>query len=85
MGAFAIAVWSGAAGCLLLLLKRGEAVYLLGTSLAGVVVQMFHAFFMRKPFEVFGPGGLVMPIMVIVFACFLVWLGIFAKNKYWLR
>lgn len=84
-GAFAVAVWAGAAGCLLLLLKRSAAFYLLLTSLAGVVVQMFHSFFMSKSFEVFGPGGMIMPTMVIVIASFLVWLSIYAKNKAWLR
>ena len=84
-GAFAVAVWGGAVGCLLLLLKRSAAFYLLAASLAGVVVQMFHSFFISKSFEVFGPGAMIMPIMVIIIACFLVWLGIYAKNKTWLR
>ena len=84
-GAFALAVWAGAAGCVLLLLKRNAAFYLLVASLAGVAVQMFHSFFMSKSFEVYGPGGLIMPIMVIVIASFLVWLSIYAKNRAWLR
>jgi hypothetical protein len=84
-GAFAVAVWAGAAGCVLLLLKRSAAFHLLVISLAGVAVQMFHSFFMSKSYEIFGPGGLIMPIMVIVIASFLVWLSIYARNKAWLR
>ena len=83
-GAFALAVWGGAAGCLLLLLKRSAAFYLLAASLVAVLVQMFHSFFMSKSFEVFGPGAMIMPIMVIIIAGFLVWLSIYAKNKTWL-
>jgi uncharacterized membrane protein len=81
--AFAIAVNGGALGCALLLLKRNLAGLFLQLSLAGVVVQMFHAFFMSKSFEVFGPGGLIMPIMVIVIAICLVILAAKAKAKRW--
>jgi hypothetical protein len=81
--AFAIAVNGGALGCALLLLKRNLAGLFLQLSLAGVVVQMFHAFFMSKSFEVFGPGGLIMPIMVIVIAISLVILAAKAKAKRW--
>jgi hypothetical protein len=81
--AFAIAVNGGALGCLLLVLKRNLAGIFLQLSLAGVLVQMFHAFFMSKSFEVFGPGGLIMPIMVIVIAICLVMLAAKAKVKRW--
>ena len=81
--AFAIAVNGGVLGCLLLLLKRNLAGLFLQLSLAGVLVQMFHSFFMSKSFEVFGPGGTVMPIMVIVIAIYLVTLAAKAKNHHW--
>jgi hypothetical protein len=44
---------------------------------------MFHSFFMSKSFEVFGPGGLVMPVMVIVIAIYLVLLAARAKAHRW--
>lgn len=81
--AFAIAVNGGALGCLLLLLKRNLAGIFLKLSLAGVLVQMVHAFFMSKSFEVFGPGSMVMPIMVIIIAVFLVMLANKAKANRW--
>ena len=81
--AFAVAVNFGALGCLLLVLKRNLAGLFLQLSLAGVVVQMFHSFFMSKSFEVFGPGGLVMPVMVIVIAIYLVTLAAKAKAHRW--
>jgi len=81
--AFAIAVNGGALGCVLLLLKRNLAGLFLQLSLAGVLVQMFHSFFMSNSFEVFGPGGMVMPVMVIVIAIYLVWLAASAKNRGW--
>lgn len=81
--AFAIAVNGGVLGCLLLLLKRSLAGLFLQLSLAAVLVQMFHAFFMSNSFAVFGPGGLVMPVMVIVFAIYLVMLAAKAKAHRW--
>ena len=82
--AFAIAVNGGALGCVLLLLKRNLAGLFLQLSLAGVLVQMFHSFFMSKSFEVFGPGGMVMPIMVIIIAVYLVMLAAKAKANHWM-
>lgn len=52
-------------------------------SLAGILLQMFHAVFMSKLFEVFGPGALVMPVMVLVIAIYLVLLAMKAKTKRW--
>ena len=81
--AFAVAVNFGALGCALLLLRRNLAGLFLQLSLAGVLVQMFHSFFMSKSFEVFGPGGLVMPVMVIAIAIYLVALAAKAKTNRW--
>lgn len=81
--AFAVAVNGGALGCLLLVLKRNLAGFFLQLSLAAVLVQMFYSFFMSKSFEVFGPGGLVMPVMVIVIAIYLVVLASKAKANRW--
>jgi len=83
-GAFAIAVFGGAAGSLLLFLRKVSAEKILILSLAGVVVQMFHSFFLSKSFEVFGPGGAIMPVMVLIIAVGLVWLARTAKAKHWL-
>jgi len=81
--AFAIAVNGGVLGCLLLLLKRKLAGLFLQLSLAGVLVQMYHAFFVSNSIDVFGPGGAVMPVMVIVIAVYLVMLAAKAKANRW--
>jgi len=36
-----------------------------------------------RSFEVFGPGGMVMPVMVIVIAVYLVMLAAKAKSNKW--
>lgn len=81
--AFAIAVNGGALGCLLLLLKKNLAGILLRLSLAAVLVQMFHSFFMSKSYEVLGPGSIIMPIMVIIIAIYLVMLANQARTNRW--
>ena len=53
-------------------------------SLLGVLVQMYHAFFMSNSFEVFGPGGMIMPVMVVVIAIYLVVLSRQAATKNWI-
>lgn len=84
-GAFAIAVWGGTLGALLLLLRREIATLILLISLVGVVVQMFHAFFISNSIEVYGPGGMAMPVMVMIFAIFLIWFSRKATASGWMR
>jgi len=83
IAAFAVAVHGGALGCLLLILKKNLAGLFLQLSLAGVLVQMYHSFFMSKNFDVFGPGAMVMPIMVLLIAIYLVTLAARAKARKW--
>ena len=83
--AFACAVFSGALGSLALLMKKALAQPFLILSLAGVAVQMFHSFVISNSFEVFGPGGAIMPVMVIVIAIALVRLAGKAKENAWLN
>jgi hypothetical protein len=82
--AFGCAVFGGALGCIALVLKKAIALPILFISLAGVIVQMFHAFVIANSFEVYGPGGTIMPIMVVVVALYLVWLANNSKVKGWL-
>jgi hypothetical protein len=84
-GAFALAVWGGALGSALLLLRRKWASIILGISLGGIVVQMYHSFFISNSMEVYGPGGMIMPVMVILIGVFLVWLSRKAATNGWMK
>ena len=70
--AFAIAVFAGFLGSLLLLLRKKFANVLFLASLIGIIVQMSHGF-MSEIKDVYGPGGIAMPIMIIGIGIFLVW------------
>jgi hypothetical protein len=83
-GAFAIAVNGGALGSLLLLLRKAFATPVFVISFVGVIVQLYHSFFIANSMEVYGPGGLIMPVMVVAIAGFLIWYSIDAKKKGWL-
>ena len=83
--AFAIAVNGGALGCLLLLLRQTWAFPVLVASLVGVLLQMYHSFFIADSIEVYGPGGMIMPAMILVIAVFLVWYSKDAKEKGWIN
>jgi len=84
VGAFAISVWAGALGCGLLLLRKSVAMPVLALSLVGVVVQMIHSFFIADSMAVYGPGVLIMPIMVLVISVALVWHAKSSIAKGWL-
>jgi hypothetical protein len=83
--AFAIAVFAGFIGCLLMIFKRKLALPILIVSLLAVLVQMYNAFFIMDSIAVFGPGGAIMPAMVIVIGILLIWLAKFAISKAWLK
>lgn len=82
--AFAIAVWGGVAGCLLLLLRKKLATAVLMISFAGIVVQMIYNVFISNSYAVYGPEGLAMPVMVLVIGAYLVWFSRGATAKGWL-
>jgi len=83
-GAFAIAVFGGALGCILLLLRKKLATSVLIISLIGIIAQMIYNFGMSKAAEVYGPGGMIMPAMVVLIGVFLVWYAKQATAKGWL-
>lgn len=84
-GAFAIAVWGGALGSVLLLLRRKLATSVLIVSFIGIIVQMVHSFGIANSIEVYGPGGMIMPIMVLVIGAGLIWFSRKASTNGWLK
>lgn len=83
-GAFAIAVFGGAFGCLALLLRKSWAIPLLIASLAGVVVQNVYSFFIANVMEISGILPVVMTILVIGIGIFLIWFARMSKDKGWI-
>ena len=76
--AFAIAVFGGAIGCLLLLLRKSAAYYLFVASLLGVIVTNIHTFGIDTSTEI-----VVGSLMSVVVAAFLIWYSRHAERKVW--
>lgn len=82
--AYAIAVFGGALASLLMLMRKKFATMLFMLSFVGIVVQMVYNLMMSKAIEVYGPGGAIMPIMVIIIGAFLIWYSKKATANGWL-
>jgi hypothetical protein len=83
--AFAFAVFGGTIGSIGLLLKKKWANPAFVISLLGIIPQMIHNIFFTNAKEVYGPGTVAMPIMVILIGVFLVWFSSYAIKKNWLK
>jgi hypothetical protein len=80
--AFAIAVFGGALGCLLLLFRKSVATYALIASLLGVIVTMIHTLGVGIDF---GLGEIVAIILMpVALAVFLIWYSKWTERKGWI-
>ncbi|NVK54226.1 MAG: hypothetical protein HWE26_01315 [Alteromonadaceae bacterium] len=70
--AYAVAVFGGLLGCVMLALGKKLAFPLLVMSLAGVLVQQYHNFVVVDAIGIMGPGIVIMPAIVTSIALFLV-------------
>ena len=84
-GAFAIAVFGGALGCLLLLLRKSAATYLFIASLLSMIVHMIPYLGMTGSTIKFGPVEISMFILMpLVVAVFSIWYSKQAQSKGWI-
>ena len=83
-GAFAIAVWGGALGCILLLLKKKWAVPIFVISLIGIVAQVSYNLFKSNNIELYGTQAILFPIIILLIGIALVFFSRKAAAKQWL-
>ena len=81
---FAIAVFGGALGSIVLLARKKIATTIFTISFVAIIAQMIYNFFLSNTMEVYGPGGMIMPIMVIIIGIFLIWYAKYSTKKEWL-
>ena len=80
---FALCVFAGAFGCLLLLLKKSSAIYLFIISLLGVILTMIHTVMVSGSFT---PSEiLIMIVSPTVVAILLLYYAIYSKKKSWIN
>ena len=80
-GAFAVAVFGGALGCLLLLLRKSASYYVFIASLLGVIVTMPHTLGLGIDFGLGEILGII--LMPLAVAAFLIWYSKQAERKGW--
>ena len=79
--AFAIAVFGGALGCVLLLFKKSLATITLIISLAAILAQQYYNFMIINSINLFGISAILMPIAVTIIAIALVYLSFHLKQQ----
>ena len=84
-GGFAIGVFGGAVGCLLLLFRKSTAFYVFIASLLGVIVTMIHTINVANSKIDFSPGEIIVMILLpIIVAAILIWYTKLAMSKSWI-
>jgi len=82
---FAVIVFGGALGCLLLLLRKSAAYYVFIVSLLGGVVTMIHTISIARSTIDFSVSEIVvMILMPLVVATFLVWYAKWTERQGWI-
>lgn len=82
---FAVAVWVGLAGGILLVLRRRFAEPLLLVSLIACAIQ-FTAYFLHAPLrEAMPADGLVVPILILAITWTIFWFARHSRQRGWLR
>ena len=84
-GGFAVIVFGGALGCLLMLLRKSAATYVFVVSLIGGIVTMIHTInIASSPIKFSLSEIVVMILMPLVVAVFLIWYSKQSESKGWI-
>ena len=85
VAAFAIAVWVGLAGTIMLVMRRKLAEPLLLVSLLAVLVQFSAYFVDRELREVMPSDGYVIPVVIVLLTWTVFWFARHSRQRGWLR
>lgn len=80
---YGLAVSTGVAGSIGLLLRKGWATLMFAICLVAVIVQMVYTMIIGGGLRVMGLSGLIMPSLVIGIAAALLWVSRFARSRGW--
>ncbi len=81
---FAVAVFGGVLGCLLLLLRKSAAFYLFAASLLGTIVTTIHTVGMASTVNFNAFDVLMMIVSPLVVTAFLIWYSNWVEGKGWI-
>jgi len=72
-GVWALGVWGGVAGSLLLLLRSRWAVAVFVASLAGLLISLIYHYVLSNGLEVMGSSTIVLNVVITAAALFFIW------------
>lgn len=81
---YGIAVVTGTAGSVLLLLKNSWSIPLMAVCSLSVIVQMVYTMLIAGGLQVMGVEGAIMPCLVIILSIVFLWFSIHSKQKGWI-
>jgi hypothetical protein len=85
-GGFAIGVFGGALGCLLLLFRKPASLYVFIASLIGVMVTIIHTVVVASSKIDFSPGEIIVMILLpVIVAALLIWYTKRVMSKNWIN
>lgn len=85
-GGFAMGVFGGALGCLLLLFSKSTSFYVFIASLIGVIVTMIHTVNVATSKIHFTPADIVVMVLLpIIVAAILIWYTKLVMRKNWIN
>ena len=82
---YAVAVITGVAGSLGLLLRKSWSTLMFGICLVAVIIQMIYTMLIAGGLRVVGASGAIMPVLVIIIAAALLWFSRVARSRGWIR
>jgi hypothetical protein len=82
---WAFGVWGAFVGTILLLLRRGCAVWAYAVSIAGLFFSTIYSYVLSNGSELMGTGGVVMNVAIWIIAVFLLAYSYTMKKKGFLR
>ena len=84
-GGFALGVFGGALGCLLLLFRKSISINVFIASLLGILVTMIHTIIVATSKIDFSFGEIIiMVVLPVIVAAFLIWYAKLAMTKDWI-
>ena len=83
--AFAVAVWVGLAGAILLVMRKRLAVQFLAVSLLAVLVQFSAYLLVPKLRDLMSLNGLAVPLIIVLLTWTIFWFAWNSQKKGWLR
>lgn len=82
---YGIAIFSGLAGTIGLLMRKAWATPVLGISLVAIVVQFGYVFLVMDAIRLLGAATTVpFPLVIFTLGAALLWFSVFAKRRGWI-